>query len=123
MFQKIFKILFLNGKTYIFFIFFATLLSIFSYMFSSNISYSVNQYLISQVKPLLGGDIVFSADTDIIDQSFRDQYKKDFRIAETIETTTTIFDTQKNPSLVELVYHDSQYPIYDIFSYDVINIQ
>jgi predicted lysophospholipase L1 biosynthesis ABC-type transport system permease subunit len=92
-------------------------------MFSSNISYSVNQYLISQIKPLLGGDIVFSADADIIDQSFKDQYEKDFRIAETIETTTTLFDIQKNPSLVELVYHDSQYPIYDIFSYDVIDIE
>lgn len=123
MFQKISKIMFLGGKSYLVFILFATLLSIFSYMLSSNIILSVNDYLKSQIKPLLGGDIVLYADDDIIDADFRGKYGSDFRIAETIETTTTIFDAEKNPSLVELVYHDENYPIYDTFSYDIINLE
>jgi len=117
MFQKIFKIIFLSGKSYLLFIFIATLLSLFSYILSSNIAYSVNDYLKSQIQPLLGGDIVFSSDSDVIDTSSL----QDFTIAKTIETNTTLFDGEKNPYLIELVYHNENYPIYDTFSYDVIN--
>ncbi len=121
MFQKIFKIILLSGKSYLLFIFIAMFLSIFSYMLSSNIILSVNSYLSDQVKPLLGGDVVLFADSDIVDESFLGEYEDDFYISQTIEVSTTIFDSDRNPSLIQLVYKDENYPVYDEFSYNIIN--
>jgi len=117
MFSKILKIIFLSGKSYLLFISIATFLSLFSYILSSNIILSVDDYLQSQIKPLVGGDIVLSADEDFVTEDFLGRYWEDFVIAKTIETSTTIFDPNKNPNLVELVYKDDIYPIYDSFSY------
>lgn len=117
MFLKILKIIFRSGRSYLVFIWLATFLSLFSYILSSNIILSVEDYLQSQIKPLVGGDIVLSADRDFITWDILDQYQNDFVIANTIETSTTIFDIDKNPSLIQLVYTDKNYPIYDSFSY------
>ncbi|NDK10256.1 hypothetical protein GW846_05780 [Candidatus Gracilibacteria bacterium] len=103
------------------FIFLATFLSLFSYILSSNIIFSVNEYLKEQTRPLLGGDIVFSGNSEFDRAYFDETYTDKLKIAHTIETQTSIFDTQQQPSLIDLVYHDESYPIYDTFLYDIIN--
>ena len=122
MFFTISKIMFQNGKSYLLFVFIATFLSLFSYILSSNIILSVDEYLKSQVKPLLWGDVVLSSrEANFVTEDFLANYSEDFEIARTIETSTTLFDTNKNPELIELIYHDDNYPIYDTFSYDTID--
>ncbi|MDA9129292.1 hypothetical protein N9J72_02340 [Candidatus Gracilibacteria bacterium] len=121
-FRKISKIIFLNGKSYLLFVFMATFLSLFSYILSSNIILSVEDYLTSQVKPLLGGDIVLSSsESSFVTDDFLEKYSDQFVIAQTLETSTTIFDANQNPKLIDLVYHDDNYPVYDQFAYDTID--
>jgi hypothetical protein len=52
---------------------------------------------------------------------FSQQYSTDLKIARTIETQTTLFDENQQPNLIQLVYRDAVYPIYDSFSYDIIS--
>jgi len=115
------KIIYQSWKSYLLFIFLATFLSLFSYILSSNIIFSVNEYLKEQTRPLLWGDIVFSWNSEFDRAYFDETYTDKLKIAHTIETQTSIFDTQQQPSLIDLVYHDESYPIYDTFLYDIIN--
>jgi len=121
MILKIIKILLLSSKSYLLFIFIATFLSLFSYILSSNVVLSVEEYLQSQIKPLLWGDIVITARSDIIWEDFYNAYSQNLLVAETIETSTTLFDNDKQPSLVELTFIGENYPVYDEFIYDEIS--
>jgi len=115
------KIIYQSGKSYLLFIFLATFLSLFSYILSSNIIFSVDSYLRDQTKSLLGGDIVFTGNSDFDMAHFEQEYADELQISRTIETQTTIFDDTQSPVLTDIIYHDENYPIYDSFSYDVIN--
>lgn len=115
------KIIYQSGKSYLLFIFLATFLSLFSYILSSNIISSVDNYLKEQTRPLLWWDIVFRGE-DAFDREYFDQtYGDSLKLAKTIETETTLFNSQQRPYLTELIYHDDSYPVYDSFSYDIIN--
>jgi len=115
------KIIYKSGKSYLLFIFLATFLSLFSYILSSNIISSVDNYLRDQTKPLLWWDIVFWWWAEFNREYFLESYWDTLEIAQTIETQTTVFDENQNPILTSLIYHDSNYPIYDSFSYDIVN--
>ena len=121
MISKIIKILLLSGKSYLLFIFIATFLSLFSYILSSNVVSSVEDYLASQIKPLLGGDVLISAREDWLGGEFYAQYDEIFIVAETIQTSTTLFDENRKPSLIDIVFIDGAYPIYDDFEYEIID--
>ncbi len=115
------KIIYQSGKSYLLFIFLATFLSLFSYILSSNIIFSVDTYLKEQTRPLLWWDIVFTWNAEFDMNYFQEQYSEDLKISQTIETQTSIFDVSEQPSLIDLVYHDNSYPIYDTFSYNILN--
>jgi len=121
MLSTVSKILYQTGKSYLLFIFLAAFLSLFSYILSSNIISSVDTYLKEQTRPLLGWDIVFRGNQDFDINYFREIYGSELEIAQTIETQTTLFDTQRQANLTELIYHDPSYPLYDSFSYEIIN--
>lgn len=121
MLHKISKITLKTWEKYFVFVFLAVFLSLFSYMLGNNIVLSVKDYLQDQIKPLVGGDIVVSNRNDTDEIALREKYKSIFYIAKTIEINTTLFDSENNPSLVELVYHSENYPFYNQFEYDVIN--
>lgn len=122
MFRKIFKITLTTWGKQFLFVFIAVLFSIFSYILWNNIVFWVKDYLQSQIRPLVWWDIVLSTNTsDIKDENILEKYKKDFEIAKTISINSTIFDFNNNPVLVELVYHDKNYPFYNKFKYDEIN--
>ncbi len=90
-------------------------------MLGNNIVLSVKDYLQDQIRPLVGGDIVVSNRNDTDEIALREKYKSIFHIAKTIEINTTLFDSENNPNLVELVYHSENYPFYNQFEYDIIN--
>lgn len=121
MIRKIIKITFSSGEKYFVFVFFAVLLSLFSYILGNNIVLSVKDYLQEQVKPLVGWDVVLSNNQDLDELILREKYQEIFQIAKTISLNSTIFDDEKNPSLVEVVYHTQNYPFYNQFEYDTIN--
>lgn len=119
MFFKFVKILFLKEKKYFFFVFFAVLLSLFSYLLWNNIVSWVKNYLQEETKPILWADIVISHDSDF-DINFLNEYLEYFDRAKTIEIDSTIFDNQK-PILYEFVYYSDNYPFYGNLEYEEIN--
>ncbi len=122
MFSKITKIMFASWEKYFVFIFLSVFLSLFSYILGNNIVLSVQDYLQSQIKPLVGWDIVISNKNDLDENLLRKKYKTTFDIAKIISMNSTLFDTQKQSSLVELVYHTSNYPFYNQFTYETIDM-
>lgn len=121
MFSKISKILFKRWEKYFLFVFFAVFLSLFSYILANNIVLSIEDYLKSEIKPLVWWDVVISSRNNIDDKNTLNKYSKDFFIAKTISINSTIFDKEKNPSLIQLVYHSENYPFYNQFEFDTIN--
>ncbi len=119
MFLKFVKILFFKEKKYFFFVFFAVLLSLFSYLLWNNVVSWVKNYLQEETKPILWADIVISHDSDF-DIDFLDDYIGYFEEAKTIEIDSTIFDKQK-PFLYEFVYYSEKYPFYGSLDYDNIS--
>lgn len=118
---KILKIIFLNWKSYLVFVFFATFLSLFSYILWNNIVFWVQDYLKSQIKPILSWDLTISSNDEIINENDILKYQDKFEIAKTISLNSTIFDLEKNSSLVEVNYHTNNFPFYDSFAFDTIN--
>ena len=112
MFKIISKILFLDSKKYLAFLFISVFLSLFSYIFWNNIIWSVNNYLSQEIKPIVWWDIVLSSRNKLMDESVLDKYKDDFYIAKTIEIYSSIFDWDNNPKLYKLIYKTDNYPIY-----------
>lgn len=121
MYQKIFKIIFWNWKKYFIYVFLAVILSLFSYILSDNIVLSVNNYLKSEIKPLVWWDLVLTSNDDLKDKNYLQKYDSSFEIAKTISINSTIFDNEQKPTLVDLVYSTQNYPFYNRFSYDIIN--
>ncbi|MDD5770176.1 MAG: hypothetical protein PHE25_04345 [Candidatus Gracilibacteria bacterium] len=121
MFLKITKIIFKSGEKYFLFLFLAVFLSLFSYSLGNNIILSVKDYLQSQIKPLVGGDLVLSSKYDFKNENYLEKYKNNFEIAKTIGVNSTIFDSKKNPVLVNLIYHTPNYPFYNQFEFDILN--
>lgn len=121
MLSKITKITFKSGEKYFVFVFLAVFLSLFSYILGNNVTLSVKDYLQSQIKPLVGGDVVLSNRKDLDEKLLREKYENTFEIAKTISLNSTIFDSDKNPNLVDIVYHDVNYPFYNQFTFDLIN--
>lgn len=118
---KIFKIIFLSWKKYLLFVFISTFLSLFSYILGNNIVLWVQDYLLSQIRPILSWDLVISWNQDLKDENYLEKYKNNFEIAKTITTNTTLFDKDKKSSLVELVYVTPNYPFYNSFTFDTLN--
>ncbi len=121
MIGKITKITLKTWEKYFVFVFLAVFLSLFSYILGNNIVLSVKDYLQEQVKPLVGWDMVLSNREDLDESAFRERYENTFEIAKNISINSTLFDENKNPSLVELVYHSENYPFYNQFEYEVID--
>lgn len=121
MLSKITKITLKTWEKYFVFVFLAVFLSLFSYILGNNIVLSVKDYLQDQIKPLVWGDIVLSNRDDLDENAFMQKYGNTFDIAKTISINSTLFDNEKNPSLVEVVYHSENYPFYNQFEYDIIN--
>lgn len=121
MIGKITKITLKTWEKYFVFVFLAVFLSLFSYILGNNIVLSVKDYLQEQVKPLLGWDMVLSNREDLDESAFREKYENTFEIAKNISINSTLFDENKNPNLVELVYHTPNYPFYNQFEYEVID--
>lgn len=121
MISKISKIILKTWEKYFIFVFLAVFLGIFSYILWINIVLSVKDYLQDQIKPIVWGDIVLLNRTDLDEEKFRKNYENTFYIAKTIEINSTLFDRNKKPNLVELVYHTPNYPFYNQFEYDIIN--
>lgn len=121
MLSKITKITLKTWEKYFVFVFLAVFLSLFSYILGNNIVLSVKDYLQDQIKPLVWWDIVLSNRNDWDEKKFRESYENIFHIAKTIEINSTLFDSEKKPSLVELVYHTPNYPFYNQFEYEIIN--
>ena len=121
MYQKIFKIIFWNWKKYFIYVFLAVILSLFSYILSDNIVLSVNNYLKSEIKPLVWWDLVLTSNDDLKDKNYLQKYDSNFEVAKTISINSTIFDNEQKPTLVDLVYSTQNYPFYNRFSYDIIN--
>lgn len=121
MIGKITKITLKTWEKYFVFVFLAVFLSLFSYILGNNIVLSVKDYLQEQVKPLVGWDMVLSNREDVDESAFREKYENTFEIAKNISINSTLFDENKNPNLVELVYHTPNYPFYNQFEYEVIN--
>jgi len=65
--------------------------------------------------------MVLSNREDLDESAFREKYENTFEIAKNISINSTLFDENKNPNLVELVYHTPNYPFYNQFEYEVIN--
>lgn len=118
---KIFKIIFLSWKKYLLFVFISTFLSLFSYILWNNIVLWVQDYLLSQIRPILSWDLVISWNQDINDEYFLKKYENNFEIAKTITTNTTLFDKNKKSTLIELVYTTQNYPFYNSFTFDTLN--
>jgi hypothetical protein len=55
------------------------------------------------------------------DLNYFKKYEKDFEIAKNINISSTIFDKNKNPTLVSLVYRTSNFPFYNQFEYKTIS--
>lgn len=121
MLSKIIKITFASWEKYFLFVFLAVFLSLFSYILWNNVTLSVKDYLQSQIKPIVGWDIVLSNKIDLDQKIFTQKYENTFDISKTISLNSTIFDNDKNPNLIDLVYHDSKYPFYNQFQYEIIN--
>lgn len=121
MLSKITKITLKTWEKYFVFVFLAVFLSLFSYILGNNIVLSVKDYLQEQVKPLVGWDMVLSNREDLDESAFREKYENTFEIAKNISINSTLFDENKNPNLVELVYHTPNYPFYNQFEYEVID--
>lgn len=121
MIGKITKITLKTWEKYFVFVFLAVFLSLFSYILGNNIVLSVKDYLQEQVKPLVGWDMVLSNREDLDESAFREKYENTFEIAKNISINSTLFDENKNPNLVELVYHTPNYPLYNQFEYEVID--
>ena len=82
---------------------------------------SVKDYLQDQIKPLVGGDMVLSNKNDADETALRQKYETIFEITKIISLNSTLFDSEKQPSLVELIYHTQNYPFYNQFEYETIN--
>ncbi len=121
MLSKITKITLKTWEKYFVFVFLAVFLSLFSYILGNNIVLSVKDYLQDQIKPLVWGDMVLSNRDDLDENAFMQKYENTFDIAKTISINSTLFDNEKNPSLVEIVYHSENYPFYNQFEYEIIN--
>lgn len=121
MLSKITKITLKTWEKYFVFVFLAVFLSLFSYILGNNIVLSVKDYLQEQIKPLVGWDMVLSNREDLDESAFREKYENTFEIAKNISINSTLFDENKNPNLVELVYHTPNYPFYNQFEYEIIN--
>lgn len=121
MITKITKITLKTWEKYFVFVFLAVFLSLFSYILGNNIVLSVKDYLQDQIKPLVWGDIVLSNRDDLDENAFMQKYENTFYIAKTISINSTLFDNEKNPSLVEIIYHSKNYPFYNQFEYEIIN--
>ncbi len=121
MLSKITKITLKTWEKYFVFVFLAVFLSLFSYILGNNIVLSVKDYLQEQVKPLVGWDMVLSNREDLDESAFREKYENTFEIAKNISINSTLFDENKNPNLVELVYHTPNYPFYNQFEYEIVN--
>lgn len=121
MIGKITKITLKTWEKYFVFVFLAVFLSLFSYILGNNIVLSVKDYLQEQIKPLVGWDMVLSNREDLDESAFREKYENTFEIAKNISINSTLFDENKNPNLVELVYHSENYPFYNQFEYEIIN--
>ncbi len=121
MIGKITKITLKTWEKYFVFVFLAVFLSLFSYILGNNIVLSVKDYLQEQIKPLVGWDMVLSNREDLDESAFREKYENTFEIAKNISINSTLFDENKNPNLVELVYHTPNYPFYNQFEYEVID--
>ncbi len=121
MLSKITKITLKTWEKYFVFVFLAVFLSLFSYILGNNVVLSVKDYLQDQIKPLVWGDIVLSNRDDLDENAFMQKYENTFDIAKTISINSTLFDNEKNPSLVEVVYHSKNYPFYNQFEYEIIN--
>jgi predicted lysophospholipase L1 biosynthesis ABC-type transport system permease subunit len=121
MLTKIIKITFKKSEKYFAFVFLAVFLSLFSYILWNNIVLSVKDYLKSQIKPIVWGDLVLSWKDDLKDLNYFKKYEKDFEIAKNINISSTIFDKNKNPTLVSLVYRTSNFPFYNQFEYKTIS--
>lgn len=121
MYLKIFKVIFWTWKKYFLFVFLSVFFSLFSYILSNNIILSVETYIKSQIKPIFWWDIVISGRYEIDKNVNFEKYNSTFDIAKTISTNSTIFDENKNPKLVNLVYKTDNYPFYNSFTYKTIN--
>lgn len=122
MINKIFKILFLNWKSYFLFVVIAVTLSLFSYLFSLNTISSINWLMREEIKPIVWWDIVISSNEWKIDIKLLEDFKDKFEIAKSIEIYTTLFDDyNENSYLYKVTYHTDNFPFYSDLIIDKIN--
>lgn len=121
-FKKVYKTIFGNWKKYFIFVFLSVFFSLYSYTLSNNIVLSVENYLKSELKPMVWWDVVMSPrDEEDLKAENLDKYKDIFEIARTVSINSTIFDKDNKPALVNLVYSTPNYPFYNSFTYSIIN--
>ena len=120
-FNKISKTIFGTSKKYFIFVFLSVFFSLYSYTLSNNIVLSVENYLKSEIRPMVWGDVVIWQRDETAKPENLDKYSDIFEIAKTISINSTIFDRDKKPVLVNLVYKTPNYPFYNSYTYDTIN--
>lgn len=120
-FTKISKTVFWTSKKYFLFVFLSVFFSLYSYTLSNNIVLSVENYLKSEIRPMVWGDVVVWQRDETAKPENLERYSSIFEIAKTISINTTIFDSEKKPALVNLVYKTPNYPFYNSFTYNTIN--
>lgn len=120
-FTKISKTIFWTSKKYFIFVFLSVFFSLYSYTLSNNIVLSVENYLKSQIRPMVWWDVAISVRDESAKPENLEKYSSIFEIAKTISINSTIFDKDKNPALVNLIYKTDNYPFYNSFTYDIIN--
>ncbi|MCH2188595.1 hypothetical protein MK079_02080 [Candidatus Gracilibacteria bacterium] len=90
----------------------------FSYLFSLNLTLSLQSYLTDQVKPLLGGDLVINSRSPI-DIDLMNEYPNTFIGAQSVEFDSTLF-IDDAPKLYEFLYFSDNFPLYESFSFEQI---
>ncbi len=120
-FKKISKTIFGTSKKYFVFVFLSVFFSLYSYTLSNNIVLSVENYLKSELKPLVWWDIVMSSRDETAKIENLDKYIDLFELSKTVSINSTIFDKDNKPALVNLVYKTPNYPFYNSFTFDTIN--
>lgn len=118
---KIFQILFSSSKASFFFISFILFLSLFSFIFTWNIIYSVDKYIKDTSKDFIWADITINSKEP--DSIFYEWYIKDNYDAETsrkISFQTSIF-FQNSPELYSINFIEQNYPFYWNFKQKEIN--
>ncbi|MCP4523878.1 MAG: hypothetical protein GY828_06715 [Candidatus Gracilibacteria bacterium] len=112
---KLYKVLFSSSKKSFLFISFIIFLSLFSFLFTGNLFYSIEKYISESSKDFLGADAIITPEKQSIDEI--NNYIKKESFAETsqkISFETSIFYNNK-PDLYSIHFIEENYPFYGSF--------